>query len=117
MQVLLNTDNHVDGNDRLAQYVSSVVESSVDRFSRRITRVEVFLADENSSVKSGSNDKRCTMEARIGGMQPITVSANSPTFDQGIDAAADKLEKALSHAFGRLDASQNRHQVVSEETL
>ena len=41
--------------------------------SDRITRIEVHLSDENS-LKGGDHDKRCMLEARIAGMQPLAVT-------------------------------------------
>ncbi|HXS21821.1 MAG TPA: ribosomal subunit interface protein, partial [Steroidobacteraceae bacterium] len=73
MQVLVNSDHHIVGGEDLTGRVQGVVEGRLDRFSGRITRVEVHLNDLNGS-KLGERDKRCMMEARIGGMKPIAVS-------------------------------------------
>lgn len=48
MQIQLNTDKHIDGNQQLAAEVREVVESTLARFSDHITRVDVHLSDENS---------------------------------------------------------------------
>jgi len=103
MQIQVNTDNHIQGSEELSQYVKSLVEDELERFSTRITRVEVHLSDENSSVKSGEKDKRCVLEARVRGLQPLTVSHQAESLDLAISGAADKLDSSLSRTLGKLD--------------
>jgi ribosome-associated translation inhibitor RaiA len=101
MQIQINTDSNIEGNEALADQVRSVVESALDRVSDRITRVEVHLSDENSH-KSSQNDKRCVMEARLEGRQPVAVTNQAATLDQAVAGAADKLARLIEHTFGRL---------------
>jgi ribosome-associated translation inhibitor RaiA len=98
MQVLVNSNHHVD----LTARVQGVVEGRLERFDGRITRVEVHLNDLNSG-KLGERDQLCTMEARLGGMMPIAASHQASTLTEAIHAAADKLERAVEHALGRLE--------------
>lgn len=107
MQVLLTTDNHIDGSAKLTGYVESLVQSSLERFARRLTRVEVHLHDQNGH-KSGSHDKRCAMEARIAGLAPLSVTADAPTVDQALDSAVSKLEKALRRTLDKYDDKKGR---------
>jgi len=65
MQIQINTDSNIEGNERLAQQVEAVVRDALDRFSAQITRVEVNLSDEDSDKKFGAEDKRCLLEARL----------------------------------------------------
>jgi ribosomal subunit interface protein len=108
MQIQVNTDNHTQGRAELIRQVEDVVESSLGRFGDRITRVEVHLRDENGRSKSGNDDKRCVMEARLAGLQPITVSAESSSMNQALDGAARKLEKTLRRTLERLDDPKGR---------
>lgn len=117
MQVQLATDNHIEGTAKLADYVQALVQDSLERFDRRITSVHVHLSDENSGHKSGSNDKRCAMEARISGRQPLAVTATASTVDQSLDGAIAKLEKALATHFDRLDQAKGRPSFAGEEAL
>ena len=98
MQVLVNSDLHID----LTERVQGVLEGRLERFGERITRVEVALRDLNS-LKLGERDKRCIMEARLGGMEPIAVSHEAPTLTEAIHVAADKLERAVADALGGLE--------------
>lgn len=102
MHIQVNTDRHVDGSIGLTRHIETILKSSLERFSTRITRVEVHLSDENSH-KGGTNDKRCLMEARLAGLQPIAVSHLAATLEQAIDGATGKLERALDSRLGRID--------------
>jgi len=101
MHIQVNTDNNIEGREELATQVEAVVEEALSRFSRQITRVEVHLSDENSH-KSGQNDKRCLMEARLEGRRPTAVTHQAATLGQAIDGAADKLQKVIESTLGRL---------------
>jgi hypothetical protein len=100
MQIQINTDRHVEGQDRLAAWASGVVEQALSRVSDRITRVEVHLSDENGN-KSGQHDQQCVMEARLEGRQPIAVTHQAPTMDQAVNGAAEKLTSAIEGIIGR----------------
>lgn len=107
MQVLVNSDHHIVGGEDLTERVRGVVEGRLERFEGRITRVEVHLNDLNSH-KLGERDKRCMMEARIGGLKPIAVSHEAPTLTEAIHMAADKLERAVGHTLGKLQDTAGR---------
>ena len=98
LQVQVNTDHNVHGSERLELYVRSTVEASLGRFGERLTRVEVHLSDDNGQ-RSRGDDKRCLMEARPAGMQPIVVTHLASTIDDAVDGAVMKLEKLLDNTF------------------
>jgi ribosome-associated translation inhibitor RaiA len=104
MQIQINSDHHIVGSPQLAGRVQTLVRDTLERYSDRITRVEVHLNDLNS-IKGGSNDKRCLMEARIGGLQPISVNHEAANLDLAIDGAMEKLERAIENRLGKLSAS------------
>ena len=120
MQVLVNSDHHIVAGEDLTERVQGVVEGRLERFQGRITRVEVHLNDLNGH-KLGERDKRCMMEARVGGMKPLAVSHEAPTLTEAIHVAADKLERAIEHSFGKLDDTSGRappeDQIASIEAL
>jgi len=102
MQIQMNSDHHITGSPQLAGRVQALVRDSLERYSDRITRVEVHLNDLNS-VKGGSNDKRCLMEARLAGVGAVSANHEAPTVELAIDGAMEKLERALEHKLGRLE--------------
>lgn len=102
MIIQINTDNHIAGSEELAEQAEATVESTLGHLAEHITRVEVHLSDENSD-KGGGHDKRCMMEARLEGHQPIAVTDEAETIDQAIDGAVEKLKRLLDHTLARLD--------------
>lgn len=94
MKIQLNTDNHIDGTEALKAHVRDLLEQSLARFSERLTRVEVFLSDQNSA-KSGPDDKRCALEARLGNEDPIAASHDHEDMDLAIRGACNKLKALL----------------------
>lgn len=102
MLIHVNSDANVKGSEELTRHVDAVLSSALRRFDPQITRVEVHLSDVNSRRKSGGDDKRCALEARLAGLQPIGVSHQAPSLDRALRGAADKLQRALDRAIGRL---------------
>ncbi len=101
MDVQLNTDRNIEGNEALAARVAATVERALRRFDDQITRVEVHLSDENAG-KFGVGDKRCLMEARLEGRQPVAVTHQAGSLIEAVDGAANKLKSLLDSALGRL---------------
>jgi|JI10StandDraft_1071094.scaffolds.fasta_scaffold12211_3 hypothetical protein len=107
MHIQVNTDSHVLGQERLVAHARSVVEGALERFHDRITRVEVHLTDGNSE-KSGTNDKRCVLEARLEGRKPTAVTHEAATIEDALEGAAKRLAKVLEHTIGRLETEGGR---------
>jgi ribosome-associated translation inhibitor RaiA len=76
------------------EMVEAEVRSALERFEERITRVEVHVRDVNGP-KEGDDDKHCTMEARIGGLDPMAVTADGPDAMAAVAAAAAKLQRKI----------------------
>jgi ribosome-associated translation inhibitor RaiA len=100
MKTQINTDDKIQGSAELEQQTEVVVESALGHLAEHLTRIEVHLSDENST-KAGSRDKRCMMEARLEGHQPIAVTHEAETIDDAINGAAEKLRSSLDHLLGR----------------
>lgn len=114
MKIQVNTDNHTTGSKELTQHVEGVVQGAMSRFGDRVTRVEVHLTDENSSAKSSGTDKRCVMEARLAGLQPMAVTAEGPSVEKAVADAAEKLERRLSSVLDRLNDPKGRTSFAGE---
>ncbi len=110
MQIQINTDRNVDGNEALADYVRGEIKQVLSRFSERITRVEIHMSDENSDKKGGKDCLRCVMEARLEGHQPMAVTDQSTTLEQAVHGALDKLTRLIDSTVGRLN--NQRHSKV-----
>jgi hypothetical protein len=102
MQFQLNTDHHIQGDDRLADIAQSAVTQALGHLTARLSRIEVHLADVNGA-KGGADDIRCTIEARPEGMQPQTVTHSGADVDAALRGGGKKLRALLDSEFGKLD--------------
>ena len=94
MQVQVHTDDHIHGGESLAQWIQDESGTRLARFRENITRLEVFLTDVDAG-KSGAEDKRCRIEARVAGRQPVAVTAEADKMATAFISAVDKLTRAL----------------------
>jgi len=101
MQFQLNTDANIEGDDRLAEVAEQTVASALGHLTDRLSRIEVHLADVNAA-KGGTDDIRCTIEARPEGMQPQTVTHNDATVEAALRGGARKIRSLLDSEFGKL---------------
>lgn len=101
MQIQVHSDNHIEGNARLIEWVSATVSSHLERFEEDLTRIVIHLHDDNAG-KAGADDKRCIIEARPKGHQPISVTHKAESVDFAVDGAIEKMQHALEHMFGKL---------------
>ena len=109
MQVQVETDNHVEGREKLIEHVEGVIRNAVDHYEGQVTHVEAHLGDASGSDKSGPDGMRCMLEARVSGVKNIAVSHQAESLHLAIDGAADKLTKALDSMLGKLQDRQRRH--------
>jgi hypothetical protein len=108
MAVFLRTDNHLEGGEKLAKFVESVAEGAVEHVKNQVTRVDVYLGDENSAAKESDNQIRCSMEARVGGLKPFAVTHHAGNIDDAVRGAADKLQASIDSTIGKLSHKKGR---------
>ena len=101
MKIQFNTDSNITESKELRDSLIALISEGLSRFSDQITRLEVHLSDENSH-KEGLNDKRCLLEARLEGRQPIAVKNQANNLEQVVVGAVDKLKVSLDTKIGRL---------------
>jgi ribosomal subunit interface protein len=107
MQILVETDNNLRAGD-LRDYVQSAVSAAVEHYADRVTRIEAHVGDNNSREKSGADDMRCMLEARVAGVKSIAVTHEAESLELAIDGAVEKLERALDSSIGKLADRQRR---------
>ena len=112
MQVQVNTGNGCEGKETLERWANDYLNEALARVKQEITRVEVQLSDENTA-KGGAADKRCMMEARLNGHEPLAATHHAENQDLAFRGAAQKLIRMLDHTFGKLD----RHEHRARETI
>lgn len=100
MQIQVNTDHNIHHDEALEAWIIDVIESALAHSSGHITRVEVHLSDENGR-KNGQSDKRCLLESRLEGRNPVVVTAHAATMDKAVNEAAGKLGRMIESAVGR----------------
>ena len=61
------------------------------------------MGDENNE-KFGVDDKRCLIEVRLAGKNPIAVTNHANTKEKAIRGATDKMKKLLTTTFEKLKA-------------
>ncbi len=101
MQVQIQIAHGIPDHAAMTARVDATVKDTLSRLSGRITRVEVHVSDEDGD-KSGPNDKRCMIEARLQGLQPLAVTHQGANVEQAVEGAADKLSRLIESTLGRL---------------
>ena len=101
MTIQINTDNNLDVHETYQAQLKDLLSKELSRFDEHITRLEVHLSDQDGNNKS-EDDKKCMIEARLKGRQPIAVTDVANTYDQSVNGAIDKLETSLDTILGRL---------------
>jgi ribosome-associated translation inhibitor RaiA len=110
MQVKVHTDAHIEGREAFARWVETELADKLSRFRDHVTRVEVHFADDNAD-KSGDQDKRCLLEARLARHEPGAVSHHAPKVADALIGSIDKLRRALDSTFGRLRDQAGRESI------
>ncbi len=113
MQILVDTDHNIEGSEKFTHQVEAEVRTALHRYADQITRVEVYLSDENGG-KSVCADKRCLIEARPAGHQPLTASHDAPTLLAALEGAGGKLAHLLASTLGRLHHHKGEASIRTE---
>ncbi|WP_025761232.1 HPF/RaiA family ribosome-associated protein [Dyadobacter tibetensis] len=103
MTIQINTDKSLSVHAEYSDKLEGILSKELSRFADHITRLEVHLSDENGE-KGGVKDKKCLLEARVKGRQPMVVSELGDTYDQSVIGATNKLKSSLTTLFGKLQS-------------
>jgi hypothetical protein len=98
VQIQVNTDHNVQGGEKLATFVTTDLASSLSRFDRWLTRVEVYFSED---AAGRVDDKRCVIEARPAGSQSVAVTHHAGSVDDAYVGAIQKIEKVLDVKYSR----------------
>lgn len=99
MKIQINATN-VEVPAAFEEFIENRLHEVLKAFEQQLTRVEVHLKDENGG--KGGVDKRCMLEARPRGLDPIAVEFTAADVTDAVRKAADKLKNALSHKLGKM---------------
>ncbi|MEJ7932366.1 HPF/RaiA family ribosome-associated protein [Ramlibacter sp. AN1015] len=115
MQVQVNPGDGVDGTEALESWITEHLNESLARFRQDLTGIEVQLKDENSG-KSGPADKRCLLEARVTGHDPLVAEHRAENYDMAIRGATQRLVKVLDRQLGKLERREHRDRETIRKT-
>jgi hypothetical protein len=101
MQIQINTDKNVEGNERLTKFYTTELQNELARFDDKIIRIEVHFGDENSD-KYSTNDKRCLIEVRLAKKQPLAVTDFADTIEKSFYGALEKVKKVLDTTYEKM---------------
>lgn len=102
MQVQVNTDNFIHGDERVIEVAEAAVQTDLGHMADKLTRVEVHLKDQNAH-KHGPAHIRCTIEARPRGMRPMSAHHDAEDIQGALKGAARTLRHRLESEFAKLD--------------
>ena len=102
MQIQIHTDHHIEGHEAFAAWATGEIKNALTHHRDQITRVEAHMGDE-AGHKSSQNDRRCMLEARLAGRQPLAVTHHADTLYLAVTGAAEKLNRAIDAALGRAE--------------
>ena len=100
MKIQANSDNTIQVDATLTRFVEDEASRLLDRFAKKLTRVEVHLSDINNT-RTGQADKRCLVEARPAGDRPVTADAIAATTESSVTEALKKMQRLLTTFFGK----------------
>lgn len=103
MKIQINYGD-VDKSEAIETHVREKVERAMSHMADEVTRIEVHLRDDKGQGR-GENDKRCTMEARMSGRQPLAVEDRGADIYNVVNATAEKLK----HAVRRISEKRKDH--------
>lgn len=115
MQIQFNTDSSVQGSDSLTERAAREISERLSRFRDHITRVEAHLTDVNGTRHS-EKDKRCVLEVRLAGRQPIAVTHEAGKVIDALTGACTKAQHALDNLLGKERDAHRRDSIRGGES-
>lgn len=115
MQVQVHTDTTIQGGDTLEAWVSDEVNAKLARLKEHVVRVEVFLTSVDALKATGGPGKKCVLETRANGRQPVAVYAEAEKVKDAFNAALEKLRRAVESDLDKVRDKNGRDSVRGQE--
>ena len=115
MQVFIQTDRHIALTEKQRERFEQDLAKAMGHFDARLTRIEAHLSDVNSA-RGGDNDKRCLIEARPSGRQPLAVNAEAEKIADAVHGSLEKLHRALETEIAKMRDKSNRETIRAVTT-
>ncbi len=101
MQIQINDPQKQISDELFAQIEDSVADA-LRSHAERLTRVEVHVQDLNA--QKGGVDKRCMIEARPRGLDPVAADHSDEGVRDAFRGALEKIQRVLERRFGKLSS-------------
>ena len=88
--------------DSFVAHVENRLNEALAPHAKRLSRLEVHFQDLNG--QKGGIDKRCLLEARPRGLDPVAAEDLGEAFEGAFRGALEKLQRVLERRFGRLSS-------------
>ena len=98
MKIQINTNNIIEGNNRLEEYYKEELEKSYGHYETKITRIEAHFG-EQTDKKFAHENNRCLLEFRLEKLDPIAVTAHADSTEKAFRDAVHKGTKLLITTF------------------
>lgn len=99
MQIQINAP-HESLPDPLVELIERSLEEGLAIHAPRLTKVIVHIQDQNG--QKGGIDKRCLIEARPKGLDPVTAEDEDTDVRGAFRGALEKMKRVLEKRFGKL---------------
>ena len=101
MIIQFNSEKNITGKAKFSAPIINLISAKLNIFSDKISRVEVHLTNEECEIDNPM-DKRCMMEARFAGMQPVAVTNMAETHEKAVGGAVELLRTSLMAIMGHM---------------
>ncbi|MDO4592350.1 MAG: HPF/RaiA family ribosome-associated protein, partial [Comamonadaceae bacterium] len=115
MQVQVHTDATIQGGDSLEAWVREEAGNKLARLKEHVVRVEVFLSSVDALKATGGPGKKCVLETRANGRQPVAVNAEAEKVREAFSAALEKLRRAVESDLDKVRDTNIRESVRGAE--
>ena len=114
MQIQVHSNHTVNTSASLEEWARRELGQALDRFADEISCLEVHLSDINSDRVS-EDHKRCMIEARLHGREPLAVNHQAPRLDEALYGACDKLTRSLDSTLGKARDLHRRRETIRRD--
>jgi hypothetical protein len=112
MQIQVRANHSVQTPASLEDWARRELGQALARFGDDLSSLEVHLEDTNAG-RSSADHKRCTLEARLNGLEPVAVHHAAERLDDALRGACDKLLRSLDRTLARQrDATHRQRQSI-----
>lgn len=117
MQIQVHSDATIQGGESLEAWATEEIHSKLDRLKEHVVRVEVFLTGVDAMKSTGGPGKKCVLETRANGRQPMAVNAEAEKVRDAFNAALEKLRRAVESDLDKLRDKNGRESVRGVDDL